>query len=242
MVRRFVVSEGLLERSGAVVLSGDVASHLRDVLRSRVGDRVLLSDGTGREADASVTAFSKQNVTVMLEEPRALEEPAGTHLTLLQCVAKGDKVDQIVRQTVELGVRAIVPVLSERSVAEKRSRTERWRAIAEDSIRVSGRAHRARIEEVVSFAELLARPRSALSLCFALGAEEGLAEYLAKIVPPKSAEILVGPEGGLSAGEVSRAVSAGFTRVHLGAHTLRTETAGPAIAAMILYWSGAIAR
>lgn len=235
-----MVAEGSLVGPGPLSLEGDVASHLRDVLRSRAGDRVLLSDGTGIEAEAEVTAFSRSAVIVQLGEPRALAS-AGPHLTLLQCVAKGDKLDQIVRQTVELGVRSIRPILSERSVAEKRSRTERWRAIAEDAIRVSGRAHRAEIAEVEPFAAMLSRPRAELSLCFALGAEQTLAARLATVAPPKSVELLVGPEGGLTPEEVAQASSAGFANVQLGAHTLRTETAGPAITAIVLYWLGALA-
>lgn len=239
-MRRFVVAEGTLSK-GRLALAGDVASHLRDVLRFRAGEEVLLSDGTGVEAPAVIVEVDRRQVVVAIEALRALPEPEGSALTLIACVAKGDKIDAVVRQACELGVRRIVPVISERSVAEKRSRTERWRAIAEDAIRVSGRAHRPVIEEVVTLDEVLARPRAEASFVFALkGAVPFHRALSAWSKPPRTLECLVGPEGGLTEAEVEKSEKSGFSIVHLGTHTLRADTAGPAIAAIALYWAASI--
>lgn len=237
-MRRFVVPEGTLS-IGRLALEGDVASHVRDVLRARAGDEVLLSDGTGVEAPAVIAALDRRQVIVAIETLRDLPAPDGLALTLIACVARGDKIDAVVRQACELGVRRIAPVISERSVAEKRSRTDRWRAIAEDAIRVSGRAHRPVIEEVRTFAELLARPRAERSFAFALNGAAPFHRALGTAVP-RTMECLVGPEGGLSAAEVEAAGKSGFSIVHLGPHTLRADTAGPAVAAIALYWAASI--
>jgi 16S rRNA (uracil1498-N3)-methyltransferase len=240
-MRRFVLPAGSLI-AGELDLDDDAATHVRDVLRFGPGDRFLVTDGEGVEAEAELLSVSKKHVRVRLERVQTLAPPSGLSLTLLQGVGKGDKMDAVVRQASELGVRTIVPVLTERAIAKGESRVDRWRAIAEDATRVSGRAHRPKIEHVVALEDVFARPRAPLALCFALDAAESLGAHLDARTTVEAAEVLVGPEGGLSPREVERAVAAGFSSVHLGPFTLRTETAGPAVVAMMLYWAKSIAR
>jgi 16S rRNA (uracil1498-N3)-methyltransferase len=173
---------------------------------------------------------------------RDVPPPPGPALTLLQGVGKGDKLDTVVRQTTELGVRALVPVITERAVARHEQRLDRWSAIAEDALRVSARSWRPRLEPPRALAEVLARPRADLALCLALEGGVPLAALLAARDPAAvgSVEVLVGPEGGLAPAEVAAAREAGFEVAHLGSNTLRTETAGPAVAAILLFWGGAL--
>jgi 16S rRNA (uracil1498-N3)-methyltransferase len=238
--RRIVVPEGSLA-IGETEIPEDDAIHLRDVLRLRPGAPLLLSDGAGREAAAEIVEVSRRSVRVNVRRIEQVKERSGTALSLLQCVGKGDKMDQVVRQATELGVREIVPVISERAVARREARIDRLKKVAEDAIRVSSRAYRPRIERVISLEEALARPRAELALTFAIDAETSLGVHLDRIIArPSSAEVLIGPEGGLTPEELARATAAGFAAVNIGPHTLRTETAGPAVAAMILFWARAI--
>ena len=194
-------------------------------------------------------------------------------MRLIQGLGKGDKMDQVVRQATELGVWRISPVITERAVA-RGARAERWRTIADDAVRVSGRAFRPTIDPVVALGAVLAgsERRAAVSLCLAGNAPLGLRAFFGQGRRPTEAraaagaavgtgggagtttgvevggaeedlqtiEVLVGPEGGLSLGELRAAEVAGFTAVHLGPNILRTETAGPAAVAMIMLLAGGL--
>jgi 16S rRNA (uracil1498-N3)-methyltransferase len=227
VTRRLVLPEGFLS-DGDHALPEDLAHYVRRVLRLKPQDELLLSDGAGQEADGIIVDHGR----VLIRNTQAAPAPLGPELTLIQGVGKGDKMDAVVRQATELGVRHIVPVLCERSVAQHQNRGSRWRAIAEDAVRVSGRARRPVIEAVIPLSELWDRPRAEKSLCLMLDAPA--------LMPSKlgSAEILIGPEGGLTAEELEKAQAGGFSLVHLGPHTLRTETAGPAVLAVLMYGSG----
>ena len=227
MSRRLVLPEGLL-LDGKHELTEDQSHYLRRVLRLKVDDELLLSDGAGQKAKGRVLS----NSSILIFEVEAASPPLGPALTLIQGVGKGDKMDAVVRQATELGVRRIQPVLCERSVAHQQNRVERWRTIAEDALRVSGRTRRPVIDPVIELDQLWEQPRSAQSFCLALNTDRLLTATV------ESADILIGPEGGLSTQEIAASEKNGFTPVHLGAHTLRTETAGPAAIAILMYGSG----
>jgi 16S rRNA (uracil1498-N3)-methyltransferase len=226
-VRRLVLSDEVLAE-GPLRLPSDAAHYLRDVLRLDASVELELTDGAGRVARARIEHADKRSVVLNVSAPRFVPRPSRT-LTLIQCVAKGEKMDQIVRQTTELGVSRIIPVISERAVARSMGRQDRWRQIVDDAVRVSGRAWRPELRPVTAFADLLAEPRASASWVFAI---DGATAY----APSTSSdlEVLVGPEGGLSPAEVEAAREAGFTSVTLGEHTLRTETAAAAITALVM--------
>jgi 16S rRNA (uracil1498-N3)-methyltransferase len=226
-------------------LSAELLHHIKDVLRLAPGATLRLSDGAGREADATLLPGRE----TLLEVGRVDDAPAppGPRIRLAQAVGKGDKMDAVVRQATELGVEAIVPVLSARAVAERSGRLVRWQAIAEDAVRVSGRSRRPSIGTPIPLPAYLAHPRLELALVFAGGASLGLRAALERPaagdgLASMAVELLVGPEGGLDESELASAEAAGFTRVHLGPHNLRTETAGPAAIAAVLYAAGGLDR
>jgi 16S rRNA (uracil1498-N3)-methyltransferase len=236
LARRLVVPEASL-REGALALSTELAHYVRDVLRLGPGAPLLLLDGAGGEAEAEVSAADKRAVTLAVG-PVARCAPPRPGLVLLQAVGKGDKMDQVVRQATELGVSRVVPVLTARAVARQEGRVERWRTIAEDAVRVAGHRHRPRIEPVTPLGAALAGAPEGLRLTLALDAAEPLAARLAAATPGPDVTLLVGPEGGLTPEEVAEARAAGFLAAHLGAGTLRTETAGPAVLAIVAFWAG----
>lgn len=226
-MRRLVLSDEVLAE-GPLRLPAKAAHYLRDVLRLDAATKLELTDGAGRVATATIEHADKQSVVLRVSAPRIVPRPARS-LTLIQCVAKGEKMDQIVRQTTELGVSRIVPVISERSVARSMGRQDRWRQIVDDAVRVSGRAWRPELRPVTAFADILAEPRATASWVFAL---DGATPYAPSAAP--DLEVLVGPEGGLSSVEVEAARAAGFTSVTLGEHTLRAETAAAAVTALVM--------
>ena len=237
-VRPLVLPEGSLVE-GPSVLPDDVARYVRDVLRLRAGAEVWVTDGAGHTADGTVTAVERRRVEVTLRALRTVERPPRPDVTLIQGVGKGDKLETVVRQAVELGVRRMVPVLTERAVARREAKDDRLRAVAEDAMRVSGRSWRPVIAPVRPLAEVFAAARAGPAFALVLGAEWSLTHRLNALRSPTAIELLVGPEGGLSPAEASAAQSAGFEHAHLGPHTLRTETAGPAVVALAVALCGA---
>lgn len=228
--RRVVLPPGWLARAGEeVALPEGVVRHLR-VLRLTTGAPVSVTDGEGREADGLLRLDARP--VVELGPVRSVVPPQ-PELILLQGIGKGEKLDQVVRQAVELGIARLVPVATERAVARREHKVDRLRAIAEDALRVSGRAHRATIEAPTTLQQAL-EVEADLKLGFVLGASLSLPSVL-RGAAPRVVALLVGPEGGFSANEVDALEAAGFRAVHLGRYTLRTETAGPAAVAMVRY-------
>lgn len=236
-MRRLVVAAGALT-TGTIKLEGADAHYAKDVLRLKVGAEVWLYDGAGQRAVAQVLAFTRHQVELSVGELQPLPPPPPPAITLFQALGKGEKMDTVVRQATELGVARIVPVHTERSVPRGEGRVERWRTIADDAVRVSGRGHRPVIDELRPLTEVWTSPRAERSLVLALDQGQDLAQALGdSAVTPRTLEVLIGPEGGLEPDEVEAAVNAGFQRAHLGPYTLRTETAGPALLAMIRFWA-----
>ena len=237
-VRPLVLPAGSLTL-GRIELPEDVARHVRDVLRLRADAPVRVTDGTGRWASGRVLAVQRRQVSVQLDTIDPQVTPAGPNVTLMQGVGKGDKLDAVVRQAVELGVRAVQPVLTARTVPRAGTRPVRLQAIAEDAMRVSGRAWRPTILAARDLQEVLREPRSGSAFVLAWGGEASLAQGLRRLPPVEAVTLLVGPEGGLTNEEVDQAQAAGFALAHLGPHTLRTETAGPAVVAVTMAFLGA---
>ena len=164
-------------------------------------------------------------------------------LYLFQCIPKGDKMDMIVQKAVELGAAGIVPVESARCIvkldakkAEKRQ--ARWQQIAEGAAKQSRRMRIPAVERVMSFREALERAGELDLLLIPYELEKGMKrtkEVLQEIRPGRSVGILIGPEGGFEASEVTLAESRGAVPVSLGRRILRTETAGMALLSVLMF-------
>ena len=125
-----------------VVLDAEEARHLRRVLRLRVGDLVRALDGRGRELTVRLTALGARSAEGEILESATPARESPLHLTLAQGLPKGDKLETIIRMSTELGVAAVVPLLTSRtvSVGEGRGRLARWERVAREAAKQSGRA------------------------------------------------------------------------------------------------------
>jgi 16S rRNA (uracil1498-N3)-methyltransferase len=244
MVRLHVDPERLA--TDLVIVSDEDHRYLTRVLRLALGDVVTLFDGQGREADAEVSRVGPRAVELRVLARRDAPPQRGPELTLIQALARGEKLDLVVQKATELGAHRILPVSTERAVPKlepvrSASRLLRWRKIAAQAARQSGRADVPAVEPVASFATAIAgAPRDALKLLFWEGSRgQGLKEVLAAAPPaPSSVVLAVGPEGGFTDEEVERARESGFSVVGLGPRILRTETAGLVALAMVGYALG----
>lgn len=230
---------GPLVPGAVLALPEGAAAHAARVLRLAAGDALTLFDGRGGEYAARIAAVRKAAVDaeVLAFRERECESPLA--IRLVQALQAGDKMDLTVQKAVELGVSAIQPVASRRSVVRldgERAvrRVAHWQGVAASACEQCGRN---RVPEVAAIEPLdrwLARPAEA-PLRLMLSPEAGLT--LQALPPARSLELLIGAEGGLDPREVAMAEAAGFVGVRLGPRVLRTETAGlAALAAIQTLW------
>lgn len=236
-MRRFTIAPDAVD-GGRVTFDADESRHLWRVLRLRPGDTVVATDGRGRDYTVRLDAVGARSTgTVLGEGLVAAESPLA--VTLIQSVPKSEKMEAIVRAATELGVERVLPALTERTVvrmdaARWRERARRWQRVAREAAKQSRRPVIPEVEVPRALGEILARPLAgALALCAWEGGGESLAAVLEASARPRSAVILVGPEGGLSGAEADAARSSGFRLVNLGPRILRTETAAPALLAVL---------
>jgi 16S rRNA (uracil1498-N3)-methyltransferase len=210
------------------------------VLRLAAGDAVIAFDGRGNEYAALIERIGKSGVTLTLGEPQSVDRESSLEVTLAQGISSGERMDYTVQKAVELGVTAIQPLASERSIvrlsAERAAkRVAHWQGIAVAACEQSGRNRVPEVLPVASVTGWLAQvPSDALRLTLSPNAESTLQELER---PQGSIALLVGPEGGLSPRERDDARAAGFSGLKLGPRVLRTETAAlAALAAMQALW------
>jgi 16S rRNA (uracil1498-N3)-methyltransferase len=209
------------------------------VLRLVAGDAVEVFDGRGGVWDAQLLPGLMEAVL----GPRREASRTGAEVRLVVALARGEKMDLVVQKATELGVTAIVPFESERSVvrleggrAEERAR--RWRRIAEEAARQCGRADVPEVAAPAALARALAAvPRGhALHVLHLPGWQEAgsaSAPRQAPAVDPPGHAVVVGPEGGLAPGEVAACLAAGARLTTLGPRTLRAETAAIVAVALL---------
>jgi 16S rRNA (uracil1498-N3)-methyltransferase len=229
-----------LAAGGRVDLPAAAAHHAARVLRLKRGDEVLLFNGDGGEFAAHIEHLDARAVGVRIVAWRDVERESPLRVTLIQGLAAGERMDYTIRKAVELGVAAVQPVTTKRSVvrldagrAEKRA--AHWRQIAIAACEQCGRN---RVPEVLPLLDLgpwlSLPPTAALRLLLAPDAAGALG---AMGRPAGGIALLVGPEGGLAPEEAAAALRAGFTAVRLGPRILRTETAAlAALAALNALW------
>ncbi len=218
--RRFPV--GHIPSVGSdVVLTGEVAHHLRDVLRLGEGDAIRLFDGYGREVIAVLASVRPNEVLAHVEAE------ARTHtdvdLELIIGLPKGPAMDALVRMVTEVGVSSIRPVLADRSIARP-EKADRWQRIAASAAQQCGRADIPTIHEPATLTRVL-QDRGQRPLYLADAGAPGASA----IVAPFS--VAVGPEGGWTRAERDVFAHANAKPIGLGPWILRTDTA--AVSALI---------
>jgi 16S rRNA (uracil1498-N3)-methyltransferase len=216
----------------AFIITGSDYNHIRNVLRMKAGDRFLVSCG-GESHLCALSSFDEDSVTAAIVEEHFQSTELGVELYLFQGLPKSDKLELIIQKTVELGVSAIIPVEMKRCVVKleekkKKSRRERWQAIAESAAKQSKRSLIPEVGEVLSYQEAIRQAGEMDLFLLPYENERGMAatrEALEKIRPGSRVAILIGPEGGFDPREVALAQEHGAACVSLGQRILRTETA-----------------
>ncbi len=226
-----------LEAPGEFTLPTQAGAHLTRVLRLEAGAKIVVFDGRGGEYAAEIASAGKQvRARVLRHDPVERESPL--HITLLQGVARGERMDLIVQKATELGVARIVPVLAERSVvkvdAKQRERKrEHWQSIVVSACEQCGRNRVPAVHDAVALGDALKLlPEGGMRCLLAADAPDSLAQAATRAAGAKLV-LLIGPEGGLADGEQKFALANGFIACRLGPRIMRTETAGLAALAAL---------
>lgn len=220
--------------------------HLTRVLRLDVGAPLTLFDGTGGEYAATLERDGKQ-VWARVGAFDPVERESALDITLLQGIARGERMDLIVQKATELGVSRIVPVFAERSVvkadAKQRERKlEHWQAIAIAACEQSGRNRVPEVAEPRGLGDAVAAlPASSARCLLAVDGGESLAAFAGR-TRGQPLVLLIGPEGGIADNEQLFARANGFVACRLGPRVLRTETAGLAALATLQAIAGDFGR
>ncbi|WP_338289308.1 RsmE family RNA methyltransferase [Luteolibacter sp. LG18] len=207
-------------------LAGDEAKHLSQVLRIRAGDTVTVFDGRGRRAEAVVREVARDRVGLALGETRTLPrmQPA---MVLAIAIPKGKTMDLVVQKAVELGVAAIQPLVTRRTIVQPGDgKADKWRRVALEACKQCGTDFLPEVAEPLDFMKWLAAPPEGLRLIASLapGARE-MRHVVRGAGEVPVVTTLVGPEGDFTPEETAAALGVDFKPVTLGPTVLRTETA-----------------
>ncbi|MEO8064665.1 MAG: 16S rRNA (uracil(1498)-N(3))-methyltransferase [Pseudomonadota bacterium] len=211
-------------------LPAQAGAHLTRVLRLEAGAPFTLFNGAGGEYAASLLPGNGKQVLARVTRHDAIERESPLQITLLQGVARGERMDLIVQKATELGVSRIVPVLAERSIVkldahQRERKRDHWQAIAISACEQCGRNRVPEIGVPLPLGDSLGGlAADALRCLLAADADAALAKAATQSRQP--VVLLIGPEGGLAENERSFASSNGFSAYRLGPRVLRTETAG----------------
>lgn len=232
--RRFFAPPAAFDsRTQRVSLATDEARHLREVLRLKVGDRVQVFDGKGREYSAVIEKATRDSAVLEIVdevEPRSPESPLD--LTLALTLLKGDKFDLVVQKATELGVNTLLPVITKfadvkiRDESDAAKRVARWQRIALEAAKQSGRAALPLINSPAVFEMVVASDSTDISLRVMFAERDGAAlSTLPGTLASPSVIALIGSEGGWADEEIDLARANSWQIVTLGGRIMRAETA-----------------
>ncbi len=239
---RFFVS-GVHAAGDIAALADDDARKLLVVLRKSAGAPLEIVDSSGRTFAARLIVDGTA-ARAELESELAPRRADTLRITLAQGIPKGQKMDFVIEKATELGVTAVVPFASERTVGAENGRegkVERWRRLAKAAAQQCGRADVPTVELPVGFTEILAGigRYDAAFIPWELEGGSALRERLPPLLEGvRDVLVIIGPEGGLAAAEVAAARERGAHAISLGSRIFRTETAGLVACCALLYESG----
>ena len=245
-MNRFFVEKTAVQGGQIVITDSQDVHHAKKVLRLRPGEQVEVSDSSEFEYLCEIESFGEGELFLRILDKQAFAKEPELSVTLYQGAPKQGKMETIVQKCTELGVRTIVPVYLARSVVQEKEgkgekKQERWQKVADEAAKQCKRGVPARVGSSLKLKGLLAElPQYDLVL---IPYEDERKTTLKEVLrseeiqakKPKSVAVIIGPEGGFSAEEVEAVTAAGGCAVSLGKTILRTETAGMAALAMIMY-------
>lgn len=239
MYHFFVAREQIYE--DFIIINGTDVNHIKNVLRMKKGENVLISDGEGNDYQCVISDIAAEEVRCGIISNNEAGTELPSEIYLFQGLPKSDKMELIIQKAVELGVYEIIPVSTKRSVVkldEKKaqSRVKRWCAIAESAAKQSKRSIIPQVLEIKTYKEACEYAKNFDICIIPYECAEDMSEtrkIINNIKPGMRIGIFIGPEGGFEEAEVAFGAGYGMKPVTLGKRILRTETAGIAILSIL---------
>lgn len=243
----------LSKPSKTIRIAGDKARYLTTVLRCKEGDDLTVLDGKGNSFNAIIRSITKKEIIVEVTGVIQQSTESPLRIMLIQGLLKGEKMDLVIQKTTELGIREIIPAITERSQMRETRKIYRWKKIAEEASRQSGRTMIPVIHDPIGFHDAVNLRFTAYDpgrLNGLIFYEEGgmkISEAVEKLkqsvigshqLKDYGLIIAIGPEGGFTRREVDTAVSKGFVASYLSKRILRAETAAITATALVQFLMG----
>ncbi len=241
-MNQFFVEESQIHGS-EIIIEGTDVNHIKNVLRMKTGEEVMISNGTDKHYICSIMTISEQQVVAKIVDIDTNSTELPVKLYLFQGLPKADKMELIIQKSVELGVHEIIPVAMRRCVVKldakkEKSKLVRWQGIAESAAKQSKRMMIPNISRVMNLKEAVAYAKSLdyniIPYEFANGMERSK-QVVKSLSQYKSVGIFIGPEGGFEEAEIAYAKENNMQIISLGKRILRTETAGLTALSVIMF-------
>ena len=239
MFRYFCADENI--KNNTVNVTGGDAKHLKTILRAQPGDKISVVTES-KEYIAEIKEINTENIVCTLVEEIFSNNETKINITLCQGIPKKTKMETIIQQNVELGVKSFIPLITERTVVKlnekdrEQKKLDRWQKIAKESAKQSKRNIIPTVEPIITVSELIEKLKNIdaeIIVPYELEDVKILKDVLKE--PKDNYYIVIGPEGGFDIKEIEMFQEIGAHIVTLGKRILRTETAGIVTASVIMY-------
>lgn len=245
-LRRFFVDEDQIIGNTIRIVGNDV-NHISNVLRQEVGDRLEVVSGEYIYISEIVEILEDEIVLEILKKKEGSNEPK-TKIILYQGLPKGTKMDSVVEKGTEIGISKFYGLETQRAIVKiedgkkKAKRIDRWQKKADSAGKQAMRDILPVFEDILNFKDLVEKLEGEKNIIVPYEDEDmtSLKQGLSSLVIGEDIHVLIGPEGGWAKEEIRELKRIGGKTVSLGKRILRTETAGPVTAALILYEFGDI--
>ena len=236
-------TSGKNNKGDILIIESEDAKHIKKVLRLNEGDEITVCDGQGTDYTAKIKEISNNEVICDILEKKLCDTEPEVKVTLYQGLPKAAKMDYIIQKTTELGISRIVPVALSRCVVKiennsaELKKLERWRKIAYEAAKQSGRGIVPVVGDVMNIDEVISvlKEYDLVFVPYECEQEVHLKEVLKTKPEAKNVAFIIGPEGGFDITETQKLKEAGVPTITLGKRILRTETAGEAVLSMVMY-------
>jgi 16S rRNA (uracil1498-N3)-methyltransferase len=241
-LRRFFV-EKIIPTGGFLSITGKEARHIRNVLRMKKGEMLILMDREGWSFEATIGEVQYKEVKVTITKTLPPLPSSPVKISLAQALIKSHPMEYFIQKVTELGIHSIHPFYSERTVIQLRSahlknKMDRWMEIMKSACKQCGRVTLPDLNTPLLFEEMIKDAPDTKTLKILLWEDEDkvdLKRLLTSMSPAPHVFVIVGPEGGFTLNEINLAKDAGFHIVSLGNRILRAETAAVSLLSIIQY-------
>lgn len=241
-MHHFFASPDMVKDS-LITIKGTDVNHIKNVLRMKIGEEALVSDGAGKDYMCEIDSYTDDSVIMAIKGESEARTELDTRFYLFQGLPKSEKMELIIQKTVELGVYEVIPVNMKRCIVKlddkkKDSKIKRWQAISKSAAKQSKRGIVPEVKPVMSFKEAINYAKDFDIVLMPYENHKGMKEtkeILSEIKHGMKVGIFIGPEGGFDEAEVALASENGIKPITLGHRILRTETAGLCILSVLMF-------